>query len=95
MSHNIKRFAHSRQYEYLVILPDHLKRLTEYEKFEHQCSQLHNAIKDKLEKVQKKGKRARRESTLVFPGTKWCGKGSNSQNFEDLGEYSFADRCCR
>ncbi|OTF76468.1 Phospholipase A2 venom-like protein [Euroglyphus maynei] len=38
--------------------------------------------------------RTKRDS-LLFPGTKWCGKGSNGKVFEDLGDYSFADRCCR
>ncbi|KAF7489107.2 Group 3 secretory phospholipase A2 [Sarcoptes scabiei] len=32
---------------------------------------------------------------MLFPGTKWCGKGSNGKDFTDLGDYSFADRCCR
>ena len=87
-------FNNCREHKNLTALPQHLQRLIEYEHFVHQCSELHNAIRSKYKKNKKKGNRAKRD-LLVFPGTKWCGRGSNSQNFEDLGEYTFADRCCR
>ena len=32
---------------------------------------------------------------LIFPGTKWCGKGSVAENYFDLGVHKLADMCCR
>ncbi|XP_033118909.1 uncharacterized protein LOC117118427 [Anneissia japonica] len=32
---------------------------------------------------------------ISFPGTLWCGSGTNAQYYEELGEEVHADRCCR
>jgi len=32
---------------------------------------------------------------FIFPGTKWCGKGSIAKSYNDLGKYKKTDRCCR
>ncbi|XP_068272055.1 protein PROCA1 [Nyctibius grandis] len=37
--------------------------------------------------------RARRG--LTYPGTLWCGAGSNADAYEQLGEHRDTDRCCR
>jgi hypothetical protein len=34
-------------------------------------------------------------SVLIFPGTKWCGKGDLAQCYEDLGDDHELDACCR
>ncbi|XP_053941131.1 protein PROCA1 [Cuculus canorus] len=32
---------------------------------------------------------------LTYPGTLWCGAGSNADAYEQLGEHRDTDRCCR
>ncbi|KAM9810990.1 group 3 secretory phospholipase A2-like [Neosynchiropus ocellatus] len=39
--------------------------------------------------------RPRRKRAFTFPGTRWCGTGSNAVDYEDLGMFDSADRCCR
>ena len=34
-------------------------------------------------------------SVLIFPGTKWCGKGDLAQCYDDLGPDQELDTCCR
>lgn len=34
-------------------------------------------------------------SVLIFPGTKWCGKGDLAQCYDDLGPDQELDSCCR
>ncbi|KAK2171443.1 hypothetical protein NP493_1065g01010 [Ridgeia piscesae] len=36
-----------------------------------------------------------RRSLLVYPGTKWCGKGSSAHFYDDLGDSRDTDMCCR
>ena len=45
----------------------------------------------------KRSKRATMDlsSVLIFPGTKWCGKGDLAQCYEDLGDDQDLDMCCR
>ena len=38
--------------------------------------------------------RAKR-SMFIYPGTKWCGRGSVSTHFDDLGDNIATDKCCR
>ncbi|XP_053727655.1 group 3 secretory phospholipase A2-like [Synchiropus splendidus] len=39
--------------------------------------------------------RPRRKRAFTFPGTRWCGTGTNAADYEDLGMFDSADRCCR
>ncbi|XP_059573273.1 protein PROCA1 isoform X2 [Alligator mississippiensis] len=32
---------------------------------------------------------------FTYPGTLWCGAGSNADTYEQLGEHRDTDRCCR
>ncbi|XP_071945520.1 group 3 secretory phospholipase A2-like [Antedon mediterranea] len=38
---------------------------------------------------------SRSKRGISFPGTLWCGGGTNAQYYEELGEEVHADRCCR
>ncbi|XP_032688058.1 uncharacterized protein LOC116852129 isoform X1 [Odontomachus brunneus] len=31
----------------------------------------------------------------ILPGTKWCGTGDIAENYHDLGDVPYVDRCCR
>ncbi|XP_065288246.1 uncharacterized protein [Dermacentor albipictus] len=35
------------------------------------------------------------KNLLIFPGTKWCGKGNVSEHKNDLGPLRGTDQCCR
>ncbi|XP_064022106.1 protein PROCA1 [Pogoniulus pusillus] len=39
--------------------------------------------------------RPRTRRGLTYPGTLWCGAGSNADAYEQLGEHRDTDRCCR
>ncbi|XP_052660057.1 protein PROCA1 [Harpia harpyja] len=39
--------------------------------------------------------RPRARRGLTYPGTLWCGAGSNADAYEQLGEHRDTDRCCR
>lgn len=36
-----------------------------------------------------------KRAMLIYPGTKWCGSGSVSAHWEDLGHNIATDKCCR
>nr|XP_046242936.1 group 3 secretory phospholipase A2-like [Scatophagus argus] len=39
--------------------------------------------------------KTRRKRSWIFPGTLWCGTGSTAVQYEQLGMFESADRCCR
>ncbi|XP_035022301.2 group 3 secretory phospholipase A2 [Hippoglossus stenolepis] len=39
--------------------------------------------------------KVRRKRGWLFPGTLWCGRGSEAVRYEQLGMFENADRCCR
>ncbi|XP_069380142.1 uncharacterized protein [Paralichthys olivaceus] len=39
--------------------------------------------------------KVRRKRGWLFPGTLWCGRGSEAVRYEELGMFENADRCCR
>ncbi|XP_074604591.1 uncharacterized protein LOC141857914 [Brevipalpus obovatus] len=53
-----------------------------------ECKKFHEKIKTRIRKN-------RSTDLLMFPGTNWCGKGTSSKNFRQLGPRASTDRCCR
>ncbi|XP_015233515.1 PREDICTED: group 3 secretory phospholipase A2-like isoform X1 [Cyprinodon variegatus] len=41
------------------------------------------------------GRKTRRKRSWIFPGTLWCGTGSKAAEYEQLGMFERADKCCR
>ncbi|KAL0979401.1 hypothetical protein UPYG_G00184580 [Umbra pygmaea] len=39
--------------------------------------------------------KSRRKRAVIFPGTLWCGTGSKAIDYNQLGMFERADRCCR
>uniref|UniRef100_A0A8C1UVA6 Phospholipase A2-like central domain-containing protein n=1 Tax=Cyprinus carpio TaxID=7962 RepID=A0A8C1UVA6_CYPCA len=39
--------------------------------------------------------KSRQKRAWVFPGTFWCGRGTSAKDYEQLGMFVHADRCCR
>ncbi|KAK9972447.1 hypothetical protein ABG768_025754 [Culter alburnus] len=39
--------------------------------------------------------KTRSKRAWVLPGTLWCGRGTRANNYEQLGMFVHADRCCR
>ncbi|KYN34683.1 LIM domain kinase 1 [Trachymyrmex septentrionalis] len=42
-----------------------------------------------------KGKNQAPGGGLIYPGTKWCGPGNVASSYNDLGQHSVEDACCR
>ncbi|XP_077260986.1 phospholipase A2 isoform X1 [Temnothorax americanus] len=42
-----------------------------------------------------KGKNQAPGSGLIYPGTKWCGPGNVANAYDNLGQHSAEDACCR
>ncbi|XP_024939875.1 uncharacterized protein LOC107266792 isoform X2 [Cephus cinctus] len=42
-----------------------------------------------------KGKNQAPGGGLIYPGTKWCGPGSLAKSYDELGQHTAEDACCR
>ncbi|TRY90505.1 hypothetical protein DNTS_002642 [Danionella cerebrum] len=51
-------------------------------------------LKENTKQVDSKSKN-RNKRAWVLPGTLWCGRGTNANDYEQLGMFEHADRCCR
>jgi secretory phospholipase A2 len=60
-------------------------------------SLLDDAIEEKesVEKSHTKSHSRQKRAMFIYPGTKWCGSGSTSHNWDDLGDNIATDKCCR
>lgn len=38
---------------------------------------------------------SKKGSWAIYPGTKWCGKGNDAKDYDDLGIAQNSDKCCR
>lgn len=59
-----------------------------FSQWEKACSEIH---KRRLSIVSKR----KVFPEIVYPGTKWCGPGDDSEDYEDLGPLENTDKCCR
>lgn len=70
---------------------------TDYASLRRECKGLHQRIR---EVARHHGahhgltERLKRD-LFLYPGTNWCGSGSNARKFNELGYNAAADRCCR
>ncbi|KAG8184715.1 hypothetical protein JTE90_013101 [Oedothorax gibbosus] len=71
--------------------------VTDYPSLRRECRNLHKQIKEmSLHASNHHGGLQRLKRDLfLYPGTNWCGSGSNARKFNELGYNAAADRCCR
>lgn len=60
-----------------------------------ECRKSHKSKKAALKAYHKQTEQKRHKRQVIYPGTKWCGTGSTSLNYDDLGEAREEDKCCR
>lgn len=48
-----------------------------------------------ISKDLQRGRAQTERINLSYPGTKWCGPGNTAADYDDLGEHSAVDTCCR
>lgn len=71
--------------------------VTDYSSLRRECRNLHKKIREmtlhqnRHTSLQQRLKR----DLFLYPGTNWCGSGSNARKFNELGYNAAADRCCR
>ena len=51
------------------------------------CRQLHHSAATSSSRTKR--------ALFVYPGTKWCGKGTSASHYNDLGDNRQTDMCCR
>jgi len=78
--------GHRRQCQAFMRELQKLKKPAQDRKGLFDTNQVHEAVQDHH--------RAKR-SMFIYPGTKWCGRGSVSTHFDDLGDNIATDKCCR
>lgn len=73
-----------------------LRRLIDYKTVRSECKTLHGHIKDMAKsRGDKHAVSRQKRELLIYPGTNWCGVGTSSDGFNELGWNAASDRCCR
>lgn len=81
-----------------VQVDEDLRPLTDYTKIRSECKVLHQQIKDVAKRGSKLDSdvtRRKKRELFIYPGTNWCGVGTSSERYNELGWNAAADRCCR
>ncbi|XP_013397180.1 uncharacterized protein LOC106163978 [Lingula anatina] len=80
-------------------LESQVKDLINFHRLRKQCQAFHKQRGDDMDESQYYTERTdsqrRSKRSLLYPGTKWCGKGNTADDFHDLGESRDTDKCCR
>ncbi|XP_054713542.1 uncharacterized protein LOC129223001 [Uloborus diversus] len=92
-SHRLQQIAGFQAYDNLT-----KPEVTDYGSLRRECKNLHKKIREVAHLHHKPEhdvtQRLKRE-LFLYPGTNWCGSGSNARKFNELGYNAAADRCCR
>ncbi len=60
-----------------------------------QDSSLNTANNAKQSSVNPSSQSRYKRSMMIYPGTQWCGAGTNAKVYDELGDNTGTDRCCR
>lgn len=97
----LKDLKRDSKHPTLTLLDQHsavdrdIRKMTNYHALSKECRQFHQEMDYFYKNSQKpKSGRAKR-NTLMYPGTKWCGRGNTAKEFHDLGDSVDTDKCCR
>ena len=61
----------------------------------HQDSSLNIPNNAKQSSVNPPSQSRYKRSMMIYPGTNWCGAGTNAKVYDELGDNTGTDRCCR
>ncbi|GFR23146.1 PA2c domain-containing protein [Trichonephila clavata] len=76
-------------------LADSKPDVTDYDALRRECRILHKKIREMAVHNNHHGLQRLKRDLFLYPGTNWCGSGSNARKFNELGYNAAADRCCR
>ncbi|CAL1281521.1 unnamed protein product [Larinioides sclopetarius] len=74
-----------------IVKPD----VTDYGALRRECRTLHKKVRELTLHNNHHGLQRLKRDLFLYPGTNWCGSGSNARKFNELGYNAAADRCCR
>lgn len=89
---NLKLLRHSSD-----LFPES-RRLVDYKWIRNECRILHQKMKEVAHEAKLNGNlaaRRKKRQLMIYPGTNWCGVGSATEGYNDLGWNAAVDRCCR
>ncbi|GIX80781.1 group 3 secretory phospholipase A2 [Caerostris darwini] len=69
--------------------------ITDYGTLRRECRMLHKKVREMALHNHHHGLQRLKRDLFLYPGTNWCGSGSNARKFNELGYNAAADRCCR
>ncbi|XP_035228922.1 uncharacterized protein LOC118201019 [Stegodyphus dumicola] len=69
--------------------------VTDYGSLRRECRTLHKRVRELAQHHSHSSIQRLKRELFLYPGTNWCGSGSNARKFNELGYNAAADRCCR